>query len=204
MRKTDGNTANIVRAQLLRLAREQGVDFHGILTRYANERVLYRLSKSALVGQFVLKGATLFAIWMDQPHRATRDVDLLGYGEPTLAAITELFLLILATDVADDGVVFDVSTLRVAHIRAEQAYAGIRVTFRATITTIAVRLQFDVGFGDVVTPKALALVLPVLLDMPAPMLSIYPRETVVAEKAEALVRFGLVNSRLKDFMILQC
>ena len=79
-----------VRARLLGLARERGEDFQLVLTRYANERLLYRLASSSHEGRFVLKGASLFTLWTGKPHRATRDLDLLGFGdsglEPMLTA----------------------------------------------------------------------------------------------------------------------
>lgn len=188
-----------VRARLLRLARERGEDFQLVLTRYANERLLFRLAASASGHRFVLKGAALFTLWTGKPHRATRDLDLLGLGDPSEDNIRGVFTEILAIDVPDDGVRFDVHSLVVGPIRESQQYGGVRVEFVARVTNAQVRLQVDIGFGDAVTPAASIVEFPPLLDFPAPRMLAYPRETVVAEKLEAMVQLGLANSRMKDF-----
>jgi predicted nucleotidyltransferase component of viral defense system len=188
-----------VRARLLRIAHERGEDFQLLLTRYANERLLFRLASSAHSSRFVLKGAALFTVWTGKPHRATRDVDLLGFGEPGVGPIRETFAEVLKLDVADDGVQFDLDSLQVELIREEQEYGGVRVEVIARVTAAQVRLQVDVGFGDAITPEAKVVDFPALLDFPAPRLRAYPRETVVAEKLEAMVKLGMANSRMKDF-----
>ena len=199
MKKPPTDVGASVRTRLLRLAREQGEDFQLLLTRYANERLLFRLSASGHAQQFVLKGAALFALWTGKPHRATRDLDLLGFGDPGVAHVREVFTKVLAHDVVDDGVQFDIATLAVDLIREDQEYGGVRVEVVARVTNARVRLQVDVGFGDAVTPEALVVEIPPLLDFPAPRLRAYPRETVVAEKLEAMVKLGMANSRMKDF-----
>jgi predicted nucleotidyltransferase component of viral defense system len=188
-----------VRARLLRLARESGDDFQLLLTRYANERLLYRLASSPHASAFVLKGAALFTLWTGKPHRVTRDVDLLGFGEPTASSIRGIFTDVFALELDDDGVRFDLDTLVVGPIREDQEYAGIRLAIVARVTAAQVRLQIDVGFGDAITPEASVVEFPALLDFPAPRLRAYPRETVVAEKLEAMVQLGMTNSRMKDF-----
>ncbi len=193
------DVAASVRARLLRLARERGEDVQLMLTRYANERLLFRLASSRHAQRFVLKGAALFTLWTGRPHRATRDIDLLGFGEPGVDHMREVFADVLAVDVPDDGVRFDPRTLAVGLIREEQAYGGVRVEFIARITNAQVRLQVDVGFGDAITPAASLVEFPPLLDFPPPRLRAYPRETVVAEKLEAMVQLGMANSRMKDF-----
>jgi predicted nucleotidyltransferase component of viral defense system len=188
-----------VRARLLRLARERGEDFQLMLTRYAGERLLFRLSASGHAQQFVLKGAALFALWTGKPHRATRDLDLLGLGDPGVEHVRKIFSEVLAYEVIDDGVHFDLATLTVGLIREDQEYGGVRAEVVARVTNAQVRLQVDVGFGDAITPEAMVVELPPLLDFPAPRLRAYPRETVVAEKLEAMVKLGMANSRMKDF-----
>ena len=188
-----------VRARLLRLARDRGEDFQLLLIQYANERLLYRLSKSRHGPEFVLKGATLFAVWTGKAHRATRDLDLLGFGDPSEDRMRRVIAEILAVEVEEDGVRFDADSLHVGPIREAQEYGGIRIMVTARVTTAQIRLQLDIGFGDAVTPDAVLVDLPPLLDFPAPRLRAYPRETVVAEKLEALVQLGLANSRMKDF-----
>lgn len=199
MTKAPTNIAASVRARLLRLARERGDDFQLLLTRYANERLLYRLAKSGHGARFVLKGAVLFTLWTGKPHRATRDVDLLGFGDPSEDNIRAVFAEILALDIEDDGVTFHAESIAVGPIREDQNYGGVRVVLAAHVTTAEVRLQIDIGFGDAITPDATVVDFPALLDFPAPRLRAYPRETVVAEKVEAMVQLGLANSRMKDF-----
>lgn len=188
-----------VRARLSRLSRERSEDFQLVLTRYANERLLFRLASSRHAQRFVLKGAALFTLWTGKPHRATRDLDLLGSGDPAVDHVREVFAEVLALDVTDDGVRFDHGSLAVGLIREEQECGGVRVELVARITNAQVRLQVDVGFGDAITPEASVIEFPPLLDFPAPRLRAYPRETVIAEKLEAMVQLGMANSRMKDF-----
>src|ERR1019366_3165177 len=199
MKKPPTDVGASLPARLLGLAREQGEDFQLLLTRYANERLLFRLSASGHAQQFVLKGPALFALWTGKPHRATRDLDLLGFGDPGVAHVREVFSKVLAHNVVDDGFHFDLATLEVDLIREDQEYGGVRVDVVARVTNARVRLQVDVGFGDAITPEALVVEIPPLLDFPAPRLRAYPRETVVAEKLEAMVKLGMANSRMKDF-----
>jgi len=188
-----------VRARLLDLARKRSEDFQLVLTRYANERLLFRLAMSRHAPRFVLKGATLFTLWTGIPHRATRDLDLLGFGDPGEQRVRDVFAEVLSLDVPDDGVRFDLDSLAVSLIREDQTYGGVRVALIARVTEAQIRLQVDVGFGDVITPEASVVEFPPLLDFPAPRLHAYPRETVVAEKLEAMVQLGMANSRMKDF-----
>ncbi len=188
-----------VRARLLRLSRERGEDFQLVLTRYANERLLFRLASSRHAQRFVLKGAALFTLWTGKTHRATRDLDLLGSGNPSVDHMREVFAEVLALEVADDGVRFDLGSLAAGLIREEKEYGGVRLELVGRITNAQVRLQVDVGFGDAITPEASVIDFPPLLDFPAPRLRAYPRETVVAEKFEAMVQLGTLNSRMKDF-----
>jgi len=193
------NIGASVRARLLDRARAERSDFQILLTRYALERLLYRLSVSQHRDRFILKGAMLFVTWVADPFRPTRDLDLLGHGDNDAEAIAETFRAICAQPVADDGVTFDVGVLTAAPIREEAEYGGVRVRTTATIAGARIPIQVDIGFGDAVTPAPVEIVYPALLDAPAPHLRAYPVETVVAEKFEALVTLGIANSRLKDF-----
>lgn len=188
-----------VRARLAQRALSRGDDFQLVLTRYVNERLLYRLATSRHADRFVLKGAALFTLWAGQPHRATRDIDLLGFGDSGEEHIREVFVEVLRDARADDGVTFDVEGLAVGPIRDDQEYGGVRVTTAAKLAGAQVRVQIDIGFGDAITPGAEPHDFPTLLDFPAPRLRAYPRETVVAEKLEAMVQLGMANSRMKDF-----
>jgi len=193
------NIGASVRARLLSRAHAEHLDFQVLLTRYALERVLYRLSMSEHRNRFILKGAMLFSVWVNAPFRPTRDLDLLGYGDNDVNAIADAFRSICAQPVVDDGVEFDIAALKAAPIREDLEYAGVRVRTSAIIDRARMPVQIDVGFGDAVTPAPVQIDYPVLLDMPAPRLRAYPVETVVAEKFEALVTRGIVNSRLKDY-----
>lgn len=193
------NIGASVRARLLDRARAERSDFQILLTRYALERLLYRLSVSPHRDRFILKGAMLFVTWVADPFRPTRDLDLLGHGDNDVEAIAETFRAICAQAVADDGVTFDVAALTAAPIREEVEYGGVRVRTTATIAGARIPIQVDIGFGDAVTPAPVEIDYPTLLDAPAPHLRAYPVETVVAEKFEALVTLGIANSRLKDF-----
>jgi len=197
------NVGTSVRTKLLQLAKQRGDDFQLVLLRYVNERLLYRLATSAHASRFVLKGAALFTVWTGKPHRATRDLDLLGFGDSSEANLRDVFNDIATMRTEDDGVVFDASSLEVGPIRENQEYGGVRVTLSAHIAEAKVRVQVDVGFGDTITPEAIEIDFPALLSFPAPRLRAYPRETVIAEKLDAMVQLGLANSRMKDFYDLK-
>ena len=141
----------------------------------------------------------LFAIWQDDPFRPTRDLDLLGHGDPDPATVAASIRSICSVEVPDDGVVFDVAGVEAVPIRREGENPGVRVRTGATIAGARLPIQIDVGFGDVITPEAIEIEYPTLLDAPAPILRAYPPETVVAEKTEAIVSLGIGNSRMKDF-----
>lgn len=193
------NMGASVRARLLDRSRREGADFQNLLTRYALERLLYRLSVSADRDRFVLKGAMLFAAWLDDPFRPTGDLDLLGFGDDEVARVADTFRAICALEVTDDGVLFDVEGLEATATREGADYGGARVRTGATIGGARIPIQIDIGFGDAITPGAVDLEYPTLLGGPAPHLRAYPAETVVAEKFEALVKLGLANTRMKDF-----
>lgn len=196
------NLAASVRARLLNRARETRQDFSLILTRYALERLLYRLSISPHADQFLLKGALLFDLWFDVPHRPTRDADLLGLGGAELSHIETIFRDICTVD-AEDGMTFRPDTVQAAEIRTEANYAGVRVTLLGLIDGARCPIQIDIGFGDALTPGPEEVRYPVMLpEFEAPTLRVYPRYTVVAEKLEAVAALGIANSRMKDFFDL--
>ena len=196
------NVGASVRARLTRRASERKENVQLALTRFAIERLLYRLSLSPHRDQFVLKGAMLFSLWTPTPYRATGDLDLLGYGDAAPERIAAVFREICGFDVEDDGVVFKPDTLRAEPARAEDEYSGVRITMTAEIAGARLPIQIDIGFGDAVIPAVQDIDYPSLLDMPAPRLQAYPPETVVAEKFQALVALGMLNSRMKDFFDL--
>ncbi len=196
------NVAASVRARLLNRARETRQDFNLVLTRYAIERLLYRISISKHADQFLLKGALLFDLWFDIPHRPTRDADFLGFGSAELPHIEAVFREICTIE-PHDGVTFQPDTVHAAEIRKEANYAGVRVMLLGVIDGARCQIQIDIGFGDAVTPGPEDVEYPVMLaEFATPKLRVYPRYTVVAEKFEALSSLGIANSRMKDYFDL--
>lgn len=193
------NIAASIRARLLAQAKARNADFNLLLTRYAVERILYRLSISKHKDSFVLKGALLFDVWFSDTHRPTRDADLLGLGNTETQHLKTLFADVCQIE-CDDGVVFDPSTILASRIRKNVGYAGVRVTLRGVLDGARCNVQIDVGFGDAVFPAPEGIEYPSLIDgLPQPRLQAYTRYTVVAEKFSALVQMGVQNSRLKDY-----
>ncbi len=197
-----GNIGASIRDRLLNKARAEKLDFNLLLTRYALERMLYRLSISAQREQYLLKGALLFDLWFDVPHRPTHDADFLGFGSAEIPDLEEVFRSICRIEV-EDGIVFQPDSVKGAEIRKEANYAGVRLTLMGLLATARCPIQLDVGFGDAVVPGPEEVRFPVILPgMPEPQLRVYPRYTVVAEKLETLTSLGMVNSRMKDFFDL--
>lgn len=196
------NVAASIRARLKQHADARQQDFNLTLTRYGLERLLYRLSISLHDNRYLLKGALLFALWYDQPHRPTRDTDLLGFGPDDIESAVLAFREICQIEV-DDGMAFDPASVKGTTIRKEAGYGGVRVDLLAKLDGAHIALQVDIGFGDAVTPAPEAVHYPVLLhDLPAPQLRAYPKYTVVAEKFHAVCLLGMANTRMKDYFDL--
>jgi hypothetical protein len=193
------NTAASVKQRLLNRARAKKEDFNLLLIKYALERVLYRIGQSQHRDVFILKGALLFELWTDQTRRPTRDADFLSQGENTLERFQKIFEEICELNVADDGLRFDTASVKVGRIKEDQDYEGIRVTFLGYLEKGRLPVQIDIGFGDAITPEPVWTSYPTLLENPSPILLAYPRETVLAEKFEAMVKLGIANTRMKDF-----
>jgi hypothetical protein len=193
------NTAALVRARLTSQARASDRPFQEVLQHYGLERLLYRLAQSPHRGRFLLKGALLLNAWKAPVSRPTRDIDLLGYAANDAAVMVTMFREICGVDVVDDGLRFDTTALVGRRIKEDAAYQGVRLTFVALLERARIPIQIDIAFGDVVTPGAEERNYPTLLDLPAPHLRMYPRETVIAEKFEAAVKLGRLNTRMKDF-----
>ncbi len=192
------NVAASVRDRLRTLAHQRGEQLEYLLLRYASERLLYRLAQSQYRTRFVLKGAMLLELWDDVRHRPTRDVDLLSVGDNGPNSVAAVFRDLCAVPVPDDWLTFDVGSVVAEAIMAPAEYPGVRVRPNAHLTTAIIELQFDVGFGDALTLPTPELPYPTLLGQPSPVLRTYPPETVIAEKFEAVVDLGMLNSRLKD------
>lgn len=192
------NIAASVRERLFSIANESGEPFDVVLVRYALERFLYRVGISPFVDSFVLKGALLYLVWDDDAYRPTRDGDFLAFGSSDLRYMEKTFKQICGI-AFEDGIVFDSDSVRAREIAKDKTYAGIRVNFVAHLARARIPVQFDIGFGDAVTPAPERIQFPVLLDFPAPTLRAYPIYTVIAEKFHAMIVLGMQNSRMKDF-----
>ncbi|MCF8072421.1 MAG: nucleotidyl transferase AbiEii/AbiGii toxin family protein [Desulfarculaceae bacterium] len=189
-----------VRQRLLNLSRERGENYQLLLTRYALERFLYRLSISRHANSLVLKGAFRLMAWTDEAHRPTRDLDFTGTGDESPENLGKIISDICWVESApDDGLRFDAGMVQIEAIREDQVYQGLRAKFIAHLGSIPISVQVDVGFGDVVTPGPEEIDYPTLLDQPAPRIKAYPKESVVAEKLQAMVAIGMPTSRMKDF-----
>jgi Nucleotidyl transferase AbiEii toxin, Type IV TA system len=189
-----------IRTKLLVLAKANSEDFNRTLVRYGIERFLYRLSQHAHGERFILKGAMLFITWPEGMHRPTGDLDLLGYGPPEPKVVQSIIAEICVVPSPEDGLVFDPASVAVEAVREEDKYQGFRVTMLATLEKAKIPLQIDVGFGDAIHPAPRKITFPCLLaGMHKPEVLAYPPETVIAEKFEAMVRFGAADGRLKDF-----
>ena len=203
LKKSVTNVAASVAQRLRNLARERNEDFALVLTKFALERVLFRISQSKHRTVFILKGALLFELWTEQRYRPTRDADFLARGENAPERFRAIFKEICETTVTDDGLRFDAESVTAERITEGADYQGVRVNFLGYLENARVSIQIDIGFGDVITPAASEAEFPTLLDFPAPKLLMYPKESVVAEKFEAMMSLGIANSRMKDFYDLR-
>jgi len=199
MRAKTHGLSQSVHTRLVQHAQALGVDVNLVLTRFATERLLYRLSRSPHAERFVLKGALLMLVWLGETIRPTRDADLLGFGDLSDEALANIFRDVCAVQVEPDGTVYLDNSIMVADIRPEDAYGGKRVTLRAQLGSARLHVQVDVGVGDAVWPPPEWLDYPSLLDLPRPRLRAYRPETVIAEKVHAMVVLGSKNSRMRDF-----
>jgi hypothetical protein len=191
-----------IRQMLTKIARTLGETPEAVFQRYARERLLARLSRTEHGPRFVLKGASLFYVWTEEPHRPTKDIDLLGLGPMDLETVANIFKAVCALDDEEDGIVFDPASVSAEDIREDSEYGGVRIRLSGSLTKARLRMQIDIGVGDVVTPAAGPIEYPALLPglglKPARLLG-YPKETAVAEKVQTIVKLAMVNSRMKDY-----
>jgi predicted nucleotidyltransferase component of viral defense system len=188
-----------VRQRLLNQSRARGRPFQELLQYFAMERFLYRLTQSSFADRLILKGALLLTAWRAPMSRPTIDIDLAGRTSNDLGHIAELVGAVCDVVTEPDGIEFNRASIEVTRIKEDADYEGVRVKFRAVLAKARVPMQIDIGFGDVVVPGPTKIEYPTLLDFPAPVLQAYPRETVIAEKLEAITKLGLLNSRMKDY-----
>jgi len=193
------DTSRSVHQRLLNIRNSTGEQFNHLLMRYGQERFLHRIQAAGHAENFVLKGAMLFALWHDVPGRPTRDIDLLGFGDLTHDRLRAIFADVCVVEVQDDGLLFDPDSIQTDDIRDDQEYHGVCVRLLGFLGRARLAIQIDVGFGDVLTPEPQQIDYPTILDFPAPRLCAYHPATVVAEKLNATVILGALNSRMKDF-----
>jgi predicted nucleotidyltransferase component of viral defense system len=197
-REKGRNTAASIRARLLALAQSKNEDYQRVLGRYAIERFLYRLGRSPYRDKFALKGATLFTLWTGQTHRPTKDLDLLGQGSSAIGEVEHTIQAIFEIQ-AEDGLVFDSTSVEGTKIKEDDEYDGVRIKVLADLAGARIPMQIDIGFGDAVYPEPELASFPVLLPMEAPVIRAYPREASIAEKFQAMILLDIRNSRMKDF-----
>ena len=193
------NASASVRQRLLNKARADKRPFNELLQDYAMGRFLYRLSCSRQAGRFVLKGALMLRVWESPTPRTTMDIDLLGRTSNREVDLTAQVREILSTEVDPDGLAFDADSLRLERIMEDAVDEGLRLRLTGSLDTARITLQIDIGFGDPVYPHPQEADFPGLLDFPVPRLLCYSRESTIAEKFEAMVKLGELNSRMKDF-----
>ncbi|MXY70876.1 MAG: nucleotidyl transferase AbiEii/AbiGii toxin family protein [Acidobacteriia bacterium] len=197
--KSTRNLPASVRQRLLNRARSSRRPCSEFLQYFAMERFLYRLSRSKHSDRFILKGALMLQVWRSSEVRPTMDIDLLGKTDNEETGIVAQIRDILCVDVQPDGLTFDPASIRNDRISGDAECEGIRIRFQGALGTARVHMQTDIGFGDAVFPEPEAADLPAMLDFPAPRMLCYSRESTVAEKLEAMVKLGILNSRMKDF-----
>ena len=193
------NIGASVRQRLLNLSRAENRPFSEVLQYYGMERFLYRLSQSRYRDLFILKGALMLRVWHSPQLRPTMDIDLLGRTGNTPEAIESQIRDVLSIEIKPDSMHYDTATLTSTRITEDADYPGIRIRFLGSLDTARITLQLDIGFGDIVYPAPERSEFPTLLADPAPELWCYSRESAIAEKVEAMVKLGELNSRMKDF-----
>jgi predicted nucleotidyltransferase component of viral defense system len=198
-RPSPKNVAHSIHQRLLNMAKATGRPFNELLQYFAMERLLYRLSKSPHAKQFILKGALMLTVWRAPRARSTLDIDLLARMSNRHEDVAAVLKAICVQPLEPDGLSFDPDSVETEAIAEDADYKGVRTMIRGRLGNARVSVQVDMGFSDVVVPEALELDYPTLLDLPAPHLRGYSRESAVAEKFEAMTKLDILNSRMKDF-----
>ncbi|MBN9287005.1 MAG: hypothetical protein BGO43_11515 [Gammaproteobacteria bacterium 39-13] len=193
------NIAASITQKLLNKRDKDKRPFNEILQYFAMERFLYRLSKSQHVDKFILKGALMLRVWESSQYRPTMDIDMLGKTSNEIEAITQQVKDIIATSVEPDGITFDEQSITAERITEDADYEGIRVSFEGKLANAVIYMQIDIGFGDKVYPAPSKSTMPTVIALPPPKILCYSKESAIAEKFEAMVKLGEINSRMKDF-----
>jgi predicted nucleotidyltransferase component of viral defense system len=201
MEKEVKNKTASIRAKLTNIARAEKIDFDFLLLRYFQERFLYRLAISEFSDRFILKGGLLLICLKMPRPRPTKDIDFLAKKIKNDPAELEYIFKIIANIPCEDGVKFFPSSVISERIKEDVDYEGIRIKIDATLGQARKKLQMDIGFGDVIIPRAMQMEFPTLLEEKPPRIKVYSIESIISEKFEAMVKLAMVNSRIKDFMI---
>lgn len=190
-----------VLARLKNIAKTRDVVFNEILLRYAVERILKRIEESEYAAQCILKGGALLLVWGGgSSYRPTMDADLELRGDGSPDSLANMFVKISEMPgEMEDGIRIDKESVRAVPIRDDDEYGGVRVTMMVFLGKVRIPVQFDIGIGDAITPSPKKADFPVLLDGSVPRIKVYPKETVIAEKFETIVKRGFANSRMKDY-----
>lgn len=200
----DSNPKNIVASihqRILNKARTSNLPFQELLQYYAMERLLYRLFQSSHGNNFFLKGALMFTAWGKDLFRSTKDIDLLGRTNHSVENLESIFKDICLMDSHhQDGMIFDATSVKGYVTQHISKYEGVQLSFKSMLGKANVPIRIDIGFSDLIYPKPQVLIYPTILDLPAPIIQGYTPETVIAEKFETMVKLGLKNSRMKDFL----
>lgn len=195
------NYGKSIRTKLLNIAQKEGVFYQTVLTRYFQERLLYRMSQTRFRNNFYLKGGALLYAFERFAARPTLDIDFLGHDISNEgAAIIAAFKEICSIPCEEDGIVFDTEHITAQNITEFKDYHGVRLSIPVRMDTIFQVMTMDIGFGDVVTPSPVNLEYPLLLEhLPVPNIFAYSIETVVAEKMHAVIDLADQSSRMKDY-----
>lgn len=201
MAKVKKNAGKSVKMRLLNLMNESGYKYMYLLARYFNERLLYRVSVSQYKDNFVLKGGSLLYALNGLESRPTIDIDFMAERiNRDREYLTDVFCEILSIACDEDGVTFDIESLKTEPITVDKKYPGTRFLVTAHMDTIVHPMSMDIGFGDIITPCPEAVDYPLLLqDIPSINIQAYSLETVIAEKFHAMIDRDIFNSRMKDF-----
>lgn len=193
------NVAASIRQKLLNKSHSEKRPFNEVLQYFAMERFLYRLSKSQHADKFILKGALMLRVWESSQYRPTMDIDMLGKTSNEVSAITQQIRDMINASVEPDGITFDEGSITAERITEDADYEGIRVSFEGKLDNALIHMQMDIGFGDKVHPKPSISTMPTMIALPPPEILCYSKESAIAEKFEAMVKLGEINSRMKDF-----
>lgn len=195
------NFGRSVKAKLLNIAKKENLQYQLLVTRYFQERFIYRLSVSQYRNHFLLKGGALLYAHDRFKARPTIDIDFLGMQiSNDRSHILNVVKEICSIPYEQDGVDFHTETLSASDIAIEKRYPGVRVALTVTMDSIKQDISMDIGFGDIVTPAPTSLDYPMLLDgFPDTDILAYSVETVIAEKFQAMIERAENNSRMKDF-----